>query len=210
MKLQVPFFPNTPDDTHCYQAVLQMIIGYFLPLETHTLQDLDSITGKMDEKWTWPTAGLLWLRSKGLRVRTIELFSNKSFVDFGEQYLREYYGEAVAREQIAHSAISIERERLRLAGDELDQEVRIPELRDIYAALDTNSLVMCTINACVLAGTEGYVGHFVLVVGYENESIIVHDPGLPGMAYREVSTDLFERAWGYPDTKAKSATVISR
>ncbi|MEI7653301.1 MAG: hypothetical protein WCJ70_03425 [bacterium] len=61
MKLQVPFFPNTSDDTHCYQAVLQMILGYFLPLEAHTLQDLDSITGKTDQKWTWPTAGLMWL-----------------------------------------------------------------------------------------------------------------------------------------------------
>lgn len=150
------------------------------------------------------------IRSKGLHIHIIELFSNKSFVDFGEQYLREYYGEAVAREQIAHSAISIERERLRLAGDELDQEVRIPELRDIYAALDTSCLVMCTINACVLAGTEGYIGHYVLVVGYENESIIIHDPGLPGIAYREVPVDLFEMAWGYPDAKSKSAVVTSR
>lgn len=61
INLEIPFFSNTPDNTHCYQAAIKMLAKYFWPQENYTWDELDKITVKVKGFWTWPMAGILWL-----------------------------------------------------------------------------------------------------------------------------------------------------
>ena len=42
----VPFFPNTADNTHCLQAVLKMILKYFEPQKDYSFEELNILSDK--------------------------------------------------------------------------------------------------------------------------------------------------------------------
>ena len=71
---KVPFFPNTAEGKHCYQAALAMIFKHFRPDEDYTYAELDRISDKVPGKWTWPTAAMLWMLDHGYELRLIEDF----------------------------------------------------------------------------------------------------------------------------------------
>lgn len=199
----IPFYSNTPEGTHCFQAVLKMILKYFLPNEEYSFEELDIKTAKIKGLWTWLMAGLLWLKKKGFEIKKIGMFDYEKFVKKGEKYLIDFYGKEVGEAQIAHSKISQEIEYSKDFIKEIQIERRIPERKEIIEFLDNGYLVICVVNSKMLNNLAGYSGHFVLVKGYEKDFFILHDPGLPGQENRKVSFNLFEKSWAYPNQNAK-------
>jgi uncharacterized protein YvpB len=55
-----------------------------------------------------------------------------------------------------------------------------------------------------LVGKAGYSGHMIVVTGYDDDGIYIHDPGLPPMENKFVRFEEFEKAWAYPDRKARN------
>lgn len=206
----VGFYPNTSDDTHCFQAVLKMILKYFYPEEDYSWQELDRKTAKVESLWTWPMAGILWLKEKGLYIRLIDPFDYKKFVEIGGQYLIDEYGDEVGNEQIQHSDIEQERELTKQYIEKVGIEKRIPELIEIKDYLEAGYLVGCNVNSKKLNRQEGYVGHFVIVKGFDDNRLIIHDPGLPPLENRKVGFATFEKAWAYPNEKAKNIMAFKR
>lgn len=207
MRNDVAFFENT-DNTHCFQAVIKMILKYFWPKQEFSWQELEAITAKVDGLWTWPTACVLWLHRQGFEVKDVEPFNCLDFIERGGDYLIDVLGEEVGKAQIAHSNIAQEISLAKSMIEEGLHEDRIPVLTDIKAQLDAGYLVICNINSHTLNGRSGYAGHFVLITGYQGDSLIMHDPGLPGIANRRVSPVSFEHAWAYPDEQAKNYIAI--
>ena len=66
------------------------------------------------------------------------------------------------------------------------------------------------VNAAVLNGEQGYVGHFVVVTGFTDRELILHDPGLPPQPERVVDFKTFEAAWAYPNQEAKDIYAFRR
>ena len=201
---EIPFYSNTPDDTHCFQASLKMVLKYFYPNEDYSWEELDKITAKVEGLWTWPTAGLIWLQEKGLEVKNIELFDYDKFIQKGGQYLVEQYGEEVGNEQTKHSDIKQEIELTKKFVKIIDTEKKIPELDDIKQLLLKNYVIIVNVNAKALNDESGYVGHFVVIKGIDDDGFMLNDPGLPGRENHRVSFELFEKAWAYPNEKAKN------
>ncbi len=199
----VPFYSNTPEGTHCFQAAIKMVLKYFLPNEEYSFEELNVKTAKVKGLWTWLMAGLLWLKKKGFEIKKIGMFDYEKFIKEGEKYLIDFYGKEVGEAQIAHSKISQEIGYSKDFIKEIQIEKRIPEKKDIIKFLDDEYLVICVVNSRILNNLPGYSGHFVLVKGYENDSLIFHDPGLPGQENRKTSFDLFEKSWAYPNQSAK-------
>ena len=108
MKLSVPFYAN-PDGVHCLQACLKMVLKYFDPDKDYTWKELDKISAKKENKWTWPTATLLFLIKNGYQVEVVEDYDYQKFVEMGTAYQIEKYGKKVANEQIKNSDINQER-----------------------------------------------------------------------------------------------------
>lgn len=204
----IPFFSNTSDDTHCYQAALKMIIGSFWPSENYSFSELDKITQKVDGLWTWPTAGLLWLQEKGAEIKIVESFDYEEFIKKGAQYLLEFFGEEVGTEQIKFSDVAQEISLAQKALKSLSIHKHIPSIEELKNLLNENYFLICNINSKTLNNQSGYVGHFVVLIGHDNDHLFLHDPGLPPLENREVTFDQFEKAWAYPDEKTKNYIAI--
>lgn len=204
----VPFYANTSDDTHCYQAALRSVLKYFLPGEEYTWEELERMTAKREGLWTWPTQGLLTLQKKGFDVVDISPFDIRAFIQSGGEYLLQEYGKEVADEQVKHSDIPQEQSLYQEFLQSNTYEKRLPAVDDIKAFLDKGYLVICNVNSMALNGKSGYVGHFVVVIGYDGERLYLHDPGLPPHENRKVSYEQFIKAWEYPNEKAKNVVAI--
>ncbi|MCB9802080.1 MAG: peptidase C39 family protein [Pseudomonadales bacterium] len=206
----VPFYPNTPDNTHCYQAALKMVLKFFWPEEAYSLDELDEVTAKVDGLWTWPIAGLLWLQEKHAEVSMIDAFDFHAFVKDGGQYLLDFYGDEVGSAQIAHSDIEQEISFAQQALKTLSIEKRSARMADVKALLEDGFLVICNVNANAPNNKEGYTGHFVVITGFDENGLYMHDPGLPPRRNRRVSYEHFTSAWAYPDETAKWLIAVRK
>lgn len=208
MKFKVPFYSNTPDDTHCFQATLLMVLKYFMPNEEYSWEELDQATAKKEGLWTWPLAGMLELQRMGFDVVHIEMFDYMLFAKQGDDYLHEFYGKEIAQAQIKHSDIQQEQRFAKEFIRKINFEKRIPDIGDIEKLMKRGFLIICNVNTCKLNQRDGYAGHFVVVTDYSDNELTLHDPGLPSIEDRIVSRDIFEQAWQYPDETAKNVTAF--
>lgn len=200
----IPFFSNTKDDTHCFQASLKMALAYFWPKRRFSWQELDRISKKVKGLWTWPLAALIWCAKNEMEVRSIETFDYPDFIKKGGKYLIETFGEEMGKAQIGHSDIDQERRVSKDFIKYVRTEKRTPSLQDIKNLIREGFLIVCNVNARVLSREPGYAGHFVVIVGLRGDHIILHDPGLPPLKNRRVTRYRFEKAWAYPDARAKN------
>ena len=186
MKLNVPFFSNTSDNTHCFQAGIKMVLKHFEPEQDYSLEELDRLSAKKEGLWTWPTAMTLSLYNMGYEVIAWEDFDYPSFIDNPEQYLFKKCGKEVAKEQISHSDLVQEKWFMQEFMKVGTWKRVIPTQQNIKKFLREGFLVCCNVNAKTLNHKKGYEGHFVIVIGWDDDGIILHDPGLPPRKNRHV------------------------
>lgn len=207
---QVPFFPNLPDGTHCYQAALKMVLTYFEEKEW-SYSELDQLSGKLEGKWTWPTASFIWLMKNGFELKLIEEFSYEKFASRGKDYLIDKCGLEVANAQEGNSDLKREQKLAKkfvAAGGKVDY--RIPDWKDLEKLFKDEYLIICNINANSLYQFPGYSGHFIVPIAINPEDIVIHDPGLPPSPSLKVNKITFEQAWGYPTEKEKNILAIKK
>jgi hypothetical protein len=203
----VPFFAN-PDDTHCFQAALRMVATRFRPQLDCSWELLEVVTGKVEGVGTWPFAGYTWLREQGLDVTNVELMDNARFAAEGETYLAELFGPELAAAGARGADLARVQREAAVFVDRVRQETRIPTADDLRRAIESGGLVICNVNSRALNGREGYLGHFVVVKGFDGEGLVIHDPGPPATANRKVGFELFEKAWAYPSATAKNVVAV--
>ena len=64
--------------------------------------------------------------------------------------------------------------------------------------------MICNVNSHKLNNEKGYAGHYVVMKGYSETGFVLHDPGLPAQENRFVNFEDFEKAWAYPNKKARN------
>lgn len=207
--LNVPFYANTSDNLHCFQAALKMVLKYFQPNKEYLWKELDRITDKAGDLWTWPIAALLWLKKNGFEVKKIGLFDYEQFAKKGSQYLSDVYGYEVARIQNEHSNIEQERKLAKKLTREIAIERQEPRTEELAALLNAGYLLICNVNSYALYNKQGYAGHSVVVKGYYEDGLIIHDPGLPPAENKRILFPTFERAWAYPNNMSKNIIAIN-
>jgi hypothetical protein len=208
MELEVPFLSNTEDDTHCVQASLGMILKYFKPESNHSMEELEQITAKEENLWTWPLAMLLWLTQNNYDVKVIDLFDYEEFAEKGAKYIYENLGEEIGSAQEQNSDLPAEQARAKQLIGKVDKKNEIPTQDDVRTFLEQGYVPLCRVNMATLNGVEGYMGHSIIVKGFDNEGLIINDPGLPPQEDRHVSTEAFEQAWAYPVPESKNITAV--
>jgi hypothetical protein len=193
-----PFFGNTRDNTHCFQACMRMVLKYYLPKKNFTWKELEKLSAKKKGKWTWSTQMLLNLKKMGFDVVTMDTFDIDAFIERGGEFLIEAWGKEVGEAQIKHSDIAQERRLFKKLKKEIVTERYAPTMSDIRMLLKKGYLVKCTVNSSALNKRKGYAGHGVLVYGIDKSHVYLHDPGLPPHPHRKVTRALFKKAWMYP------------
>lgn len=187
-----------------------MVLKYFNPNEDYSWEELDAITAKGKDLWTWPTASFMWLKNKGCNLKIITPFEYELFIKNGGDFLIEKYGKEVGEAQIAHSNIAQEQQLAKQLLNNVPIEKRIPALREVRQLLQEGYLILCNVNSLKLNNQEGYAGHSVVIKGMRDNQLILHDPGLPPFENRIVSFDNFLAAWAYPNEEAKEIYAIKK
>lgn len=181
-----------------------MGLKYLMPQKEYSWEELDKLTAKKEGLWTWPLAALIRLRSMGFEVVNIERFDYDRFGKEGEAYLYEFYGDEVGMAQSQHSDLPHEQQWAKAFTKNVSTQTRSPTIDDIKKFVQNGWVVITNINARKLNQKRGYAGHFVVIVGYDEDKIIIHDPGLPPLENRAVPVETFERAWAYPESYVKN------
>jgi hypothetical protein len=205
----VPFFANTPDGTHCFQASIRGALKYFLPDRNFSWEQLEKMSGKEPGKATWPQQMLVNLKEMDFDAIMVEGFDGRDFIKRGSQYLIDTFGEKTANWQIKNSDVPQEQKRYqRLFDVGVRCENRIPQLDEIKEYLQRGYLVICTVNSRALNHKDGYVGHSVLVYAVDDTYVTLHDPGPKPQESRQVPLTAFEVAWANPSEKAKNFIAL--
>lgn len=204
----VPYYANTPDNTHCVQACYRMILKYFLSEQDFSWDELDKKTAKQKDMWTWPMAGLCWLQEIGFDVKYIENFDFQAFLDRKEDYLIEHFGPDVGNDQIIHSDVQAEMQWTEKFLQNIQSENRVPNVNEITQFLDNGYLLTAMVNYRPLYDLEGYAGHCIVINGYADKYLIINDPNSPDSRETHVSYERFIKAWSYPDKTANNITAL--
>jgi hypothetical protein len=193
----VPFFANTPDDTHCVQASFRIMLKYFLPERDFSYDQLDKMSQRQLGKGTWWPSLLMEAQRLGLAVKCIEGFDYEQFYRGGEEYVRQLYRPEAADYYLKQSNLMTIRPLVPEFLEKVSVEARAATFEDLDSLLDDGWLVGVDLNAAVLNDLErsDYVGHMVVIFNKDEAGLWLHDPGLKPMPNRHVSRQKFKSAW---------------
>lgn len=197
MKLDVKFYPNTRDNTHCVQAVTKSVLKCIYPKRNFTLKELEQLSGKAEDKYTSMPGTLLGLQRLGLTVRLISSLDYSQFVRYGIPYLRKNFPAEFVEAQIKTSDLDSEMKDARnMLNHDIFQNRKIT-LSDLKDFLKDGWFVMVHVNSMLLKGKKGYSGHAVLLTGFDKNYVWFHDPGLPPAPNRKETKRFFMNAFNY-------------
>jgi hypothetical protein len=207
INFDVPFCENTDDDTHCFQACLKMVLGYFLPERHFSWQALDQMTNKRSGEPTWPMAGVCWLVENGFDVQYIELFDYRKFLEKKSAYLCERWSEDMANYAL-ETDIESEMPYVESFINTVRYKNRIASLNDVKHALKDGFICILNVNVRSLYNNEGYSGHYIVIKGIHKNEFIIHDPGRPGKKDQKVSFIQLQNGWSYPNKTSNNLLAI--
>lgn len=192
----VSFIPN-PDD-RCVVSVIGMVLGYFMPERQFTMPELEKLVGYEKGRGTWKALSMLNLAKLGFKVHWIEDFDHEQFVADPKGYLHTILDDKTYEWQVTHGDLEQEAERIKqYMQSGLPLEKRKATNEDIKRFLEDGWLVHLEVNARTLSGKAGYDGHSILVIGYNDKEVIIHNPdGESGnKPNQHVSWELLNKAW---------------
>lgn len=196
MIYNVPFIENSDD--RCTVAVIGMILAYFMPERHFTVADTETMCGYEKGRSIWKAASMLSLAKLGFQLYWIEDFDHDKFIVDPKGYLKSILDEEAYAWQVAHGDLNKEAERIKQYLESgLPLKQRRATDNDIRRFLDEGWLVHLEVNANVLSGKTGYEGHSILVIGYDEGGVTIHNPdGVGGNKPRQyISWKLLDTAW---------------
>ncbi|MEN9626575.1 MAG: hypothetical protein RL557_903 [archaeon] len=182
MKLNVPFYLQTTS-LNCGPAALRMVISYFD--KDLGIALLEKRTGIQEGKAVLTSQIAIAAARSGYDV---EFFSKH--ISFNEENLKldfyKKYSDAAMR-----SGKTIE--EARKLGVQIGEKVL--SLSELLQKINERSIPIVLLDWNVIKGVNGYQGHFVPVVGYNDESIYVHNHGLNNpQAFFPIKKEVFEKS----------------
>ncbi|MBL8159066.1 hypothetical protein JNJ66_01280 [Candidatus Saccharibacteria bacterium] len=194
--LPVPFVEN-PDD-RCVPAVMGMVLAYFMPERHFSMQELESLCGYIKGQGTWKALSMLNMARLGLQTHWIEDFDHEQFIADPKAYLRTILDDEAYEWQVRHSNLELEAARMKeYIGKGLPLEQRQSTADDIRHFLRDGWLVHLEVNAMALYDKPGYDGHSILVIGFDEDGVVIHNPdgGHGNRPSQHVSWEQLDRAW---------------
>lgn len=208
--MNIPFYSNTKDNTHCFQACLKMILKFNFPEKNFSFAELDRVTAHQKGKWTWDIAGMLFMSKIGFDVVNWDIFDYKRFSEQGEKYLKSVWPEDVFVAQKKHSDFRQEQKFAKkyIESKRIKFVKKWATLKEMEKLFSKNFQIITIINPFVIENENGYGSHSVVITNLEKNFITYHDPGLPPVENRKVPSKLFLKAMGYPQKESASLIAV--
>ena len=198
MRIKVPFY-KSKKDTDCGPLALRMALAYLG--ERHTFKKIAKEEKQIDTGLVWSVGIARASKVLGFPAKFISTTNfnpEESDIDYYKKYSHD-------KAKIVLKELSDEIKKI---GVEV-QERNMP-LEELLSYISENSIPIVLVNWYIIAGKEGFSGHFLPVTGYDKENIYVHNPGLTSaMPYSPIKRSIFLRAWESKGTD-KDTIVIYR
>lgn len=199
MYLKVPFYPSVATEAHpegedCVEMSIKMLLGYLLPKQSFSKKELETITGKKPGKGSWEMPFSIWFSNNGFEIKHYTTFNYKKFQKQGIDYIRKQYGDEVADWQKANTDIESAISQVKEYLEKVKVVNKKPGIDDIINEMENGCIIRAMVDSGYLNDSNEYLGHSVVVIGYNDDSIWFHDPGLPALENRKVSRDKFQEA----------------
>lgn len=184
MRLEVPFYKQTTK-LNCGPAALRMIIAYFD--QDIGLEILEQRTGIQEGKGV---STIQIATAAALSGYKTDFFSKHIY--FNEENLKlDFYQKYSDATQQSKKVV----EDAQKAGVRLEEKAI--SLEELLHKISNESVPIILLDWNIVKGTKekGYQGHFVPVVGYDNENIYVHSHGLTNPTpFLSIKREIFEEA----------------
>ncbi len=209
LKRDMIFYGNTKDDTHCYQACIRIVLKAIFPKKEFSFEELDKLTNKPKGKWTWYPASLVSLDNMGLTVKLYSMFNYKRFSIEGEKYLYDSFSKDDADIIIKNSDVSSAVKDTKKMLKKGIFHKKSMNFKDVENFFKKDYFIILWVNSRLLNRFNGFVGHFVVLIGFDKNYVYIHDPGRPPRPNRKVLKKHFLKAWKY-NTKCGDILLIKK
>jgi hypothetical protein len=203
---------NAADGTACFHACIQMAMRLKKTADVPSFQDMDQMMRRAPGKYAWEYALLSELIRRNFAVKFIQNFDLQKFVEEPEGYLLEFYGQEAGKIQIENSdldtVVEDAKNFLECASNHRCLEQRTPSLDDVKGLLRQGYLLIPLINQRILQADPGYAAHYIVIFGFSDRGVRIHNPGPPATRASEIDWTLFERAWSSPQESARNLIAI--
>lgn len=190
----IKFYPNTPDNMHCSQAVFRSLFKYFFDEEL-SWEEIDKITKAIPGRGSWTMAAYIELANRDVEVVNIEEFDYQRFYNERVEYLKEIYNDDAIKYTLEKSNLLSVRDDIPEFLQKVKRIKRKATIKDFDKLLDNGYLVGTVLNSRVLNEKEGFSLHYVLIKEKEGNKYIINDPGLPPVENRKVTKDQLLQAF---------------
>jgi hypothetical protein len=197
--LDIPFFKNDRDGDQCMQVAMKSVIKYYLD-QDYSLRELDKLTQRSENQWTWTPQIVASLHKLGLEVQYFSTIDAQRFVD-DRSYFFDHYGNSAADFAEVIDLDVVINSITEVVEKDLFENKKV-EISEIESAIDKGSTPMLLINWNILAGEDSeYQGHLVVVTGYDEDHLYYHEPGpTDPEPHKKVEKQLFLDAWDQKET----------
>lgn len=184
MKIEVPFYKQDKE-VNCGPISLQMVLNYFNG--GFGLEEVEKACEIKQGKGTFTVQLAFAAASLGYKA---EFYSGQ--IGVNEEHLKhEFY------QKYVEDLKKAEEFDKRARGLGAIVEERCLSLSEILCHLDEGKVPIALLDWNVVKGSreKGYKGHFVPVVGYDSESVYVHNGGFDNpQAFKQISKEVFDEA----------------
>lgn len=199
VQLDVPFFANDGDGNQCLLVCARTAI-YRHTGKDISLSELDDLSGRPANGWTYTQQMVLPLLEEGCRVEYYSITPIEKFLA-GEEFFSRHYGELWQTIAPKVNLPAILRATEAVIDKHCFTQRKFSE-DDFCQALAAGYTVIVNIDYNTLMGNQGkYGGHSVVLTGYTPSEFIYHENG-PKNPRPHVHVDraLFLEAWNHAAT----------
>jgi hypothetical protein len=199
IRTDIPFYADKPtaawpEGEHCVQMSLKMMLGVLMPGRNFGLAELERITHKAPTTGSFATHHLIWLVDQGFEVQHWDMHDWLAFRDEGMEYIRRTLGDDAVSFLSKGYDIAAEQTTI----DKFLTKVPIiknhPTVEDAEKLFNDRWLVRASVNGRTINNLPGYLGHSVIITGFEGDEVVFHDPDTPGTPHRRATRKLFQTA----------------
>ena len=195
MVLDIPFYTSTNKD-NCGPLVLKMVLSYFG--EEYSLNELSKLEKQLDSGLVWSIGIARAAKKLGFNVRFITI-SDSTNENEGIEYYTKYSndrGKVILKEL---------KDEVRMMNIKLEQ--KNISINELLSYISKDSIPIVLINYNTLLKKEKFVGHFVPLLGHDNNSIYIHFTNVK--PYMKIEKKIFLEAWESKGTD-KDTVIIYR
>ncbi|MFH1174656.1 MAG: peptidase C39 family protein [archaeon] len=193
MKLHVPFYKSRKD-TDCGPLALKMVLEFFG--ERHAFQEIARLEKRLSSGMVWSLGIARAAKKLGFPVR---FFSTANFDVHDLKFYKKYAND---------KAMLV----LKQLQKEMKQSMAEKDLslKELLAYVSERSVPIVLVNWFVIAGKDGFTGHFLPVTGHDTKYVYVNNSGIArAKAHLPIPKTVFLKAWESKGTD-KDTIIIFR